>query len=113
MSGLILVSHNQHQSSTLASIYDRILISTGVFPVGIDLDDVLALQESNSCQFMEQQGRERLPENTILSGGHLDDSAGLAYRISAIEVLLRQPNQYEGNVMLLQLASSASGRARC
>ena len=56
MSGLILVSHNQHQSSTLASIYDRILISTGVFPVGIDLDDVLTLQESNSCQLWSSRG---------------------------------------------------------
>lgn len=98
----------ERMSKTLFRIHGR-LISTGVFPVGIDLDDVLALQESNSCQFMEQQCRERLPENTILSGGHLDDSAGLPYRISAIEVLLRQHNQYAGNVMLLQLASSASG----
>ncbi|MBK0122171.1 trehalose-6-phosphate synthase [Pantoea sp. S61] len=100
----------ERMGKTLFRIHGR-LISTGVFPVGIDLNDVLALQESNSCQFMEQQCRERLPENSILSGGHLDDSAGLPYRISAIEVLLRQHNQYAGNVMLLQLASSASGHA--
>jgi trehalose 6-phosphate synthase len=100
----------ERMGKTLFRIHGR-LISTGVYPVGIDLDDVLALQESNSCQFMEQQCRERLPENTLLSGGHLDDSAGLPYRISAIEVLLRQHHQYAGNVMLLQLASSASGHA--
>ena len=98
----------ERMSKTLFRIHGR-LISTGVFPVGIDLDDVLALQESNSCQFMEQQCRERLPENTLLSGGHLDDSAGLPYRISAIDALLRKHNQYAGKVMLLQLASSASG----
>lgn len=85
------------------------IITTGVFPVGIDLAEVQALLDSNSCQYMEQQSREHLPANTVLSGGHLDDSAGLPYRISALEVLLRHHPDYAGNMMLLQLASAASG----
>lgn len=87
------------------------IISTGVYPVGIDTEEAQALQQSNSCQFMEQQCRERLPANTLISGGHLDDCAGLPYRISALEVLLRQHPQYAGHLTLIQLASSASGHA--
>lgn len=97
-------------SATLFRIHDRI-ITTGVFPMGIDNADVQGLLESNSCQFMEQQCRERLPENLILSGGHLDDSAGLPYRINAMEILLRKHPEHAGNVTLLQLASPAAGHA--
>ena len=87
------------------------IIRTGVFPVGIDLDDARCLRDSNSCGFMEMQCRERLPENIILSGGHLDDSAGLPYRISAVEVLLRRHPAYQKNMTLLQLASPSAGYA--
>ncbi len=87
------------------------IVSMGVFPVGIDLDDARCLRDSNSCNYMEQRCREELPENTVLSGGHLDDSAGLPYRISAVEVLLREHVQYQKNITLLQLASPAAGHA--
>ncbi|WP_187488446.1 alpha,alpha-trehalose-phosphate synthase (UDP-forming) [Duffyella gerundensis] len=89
-------------------IHGRI-ISTGVFPLGIDLDEAICLSESNSCAFMAQQCQERLPVNTVLSGGHLDESAGLPYRISAMEVLLHTHPHYAGNVTLLQLAAPAAG----
>lgn len=90
-------------------IQDR-LILVGVFPVGIDRADVQALLASNSCGYMEQQCRERLTDTIILSGGHLDESAGLPYRISALEVLLKKHPDYAGNVTLLQLAPSAAGQ---
>lgn len=85
------------------------IIRVGVFPVGIDLDDVQALRESNSCAFMEMQCRDSLPENRVLSGGHLDESSGLPYRISTLEVLLRRHDCYQKNITLLQLASPAAG----
>ncbi|TWD45370.1 trehalose 6-phosphate synthase [Pantoea sp. SJZ147] len=87
------------------------IVKLGVFPVGIDLDDVRCLRDSNSCAFMEMQCRESLAENTVLSGGHLDESAGLPYRISAIEVLLRKHAVYQKNITLLQLAPHAAGYA--
>ncbi|ERK15164.1 Alpha,alpha-trehalose-phosphate synthase [Pantoea sp. AS-PWVM4] len=87
------------------------LLRTGVYPVGIDLEDAHCLLASNSCSYMEEQCRATLPQNTILSGGHLDDSAGLPYRISAVEVLLRNHPDYVGNMMLLQLASPLAGYA--
>ncbi len=91
-------------------IHGRI-IRVGVFPVGIDLDDVQCLRESNSCTYMEMQCRESLPENTVLSGGHLDESSGLPYRISTLEVLLRRHDCYQKNITLLQLAPPAAGHA--
>ncbi|MDF7659830.1 trehalose-6-phosphate synthase [Erwiniaceae bacterium L1_54_6] len=97
-------------SATRIRIHGQI-ISTGVYPVGIDLEDAHCLLASNSCSYMEEQCRATLPENAILSGGHLDDSAGLPYRISAIEVLLRHHPDYTGNMVLLQLASPAAGYA--
>ena len=84
-------------------------IRVGVFPVGIDTVETSALAESNSCQYMEQQCRATLPENLILSGGHFDDSTGTPYRISAIEVLLRQHEEYHHKFSMVQLASAASG----
>lgn len=87
------------------------IIRVGVFPVGIDLDDVQSLRESNSCAYMEMQCRESLPENTVLSGGHLDESSGLPYRISTLEVLLRKYDCYQKNITLLQLAPPAAGHA--
>ncbi|QXG56913.1 trehalose-6-phosphate synthase (plasmid) [Pantoea jilinensis] len=87
------------------------IIRVGVFPVGIDLDDVQCLRESNSCAYMEMQCRESLPENTVLSGGHLDESSGLPYRISTLEVLLRRHDCYQKNITLLQLAPPAAGHA--
>lgn len=87
------------------------IIRVGVFPVGIDLDDVQSLRESNSCAYMEMQCRESLPENTVLSGGHLDESSGLPYRISTLEVLLRKHDCYQKNITLLQLAPPAAGHA--
>ncbi len=95
-------------NATTVRIHGRI-ITTGVFPVGIDLEDVEYLKESNSCRQTEQQCRATLPENTILSGGHLDDSAGLPYRLSAMEVLLRSHPEHEGSIRLLQLASPTAG----
>lgn len=91
-------------------IHGRI-VKVGVFPVGIDLDDVESLRESNSCAFMEMQCRESLPENSVLSGGHLDESSGLPYRISTLEVLLRRHDCYQKNITLLQLAPPAAGHA--
>lgn len=87
------------------------IIRVGVFPVGIDLDDVQSLRDSNSCAYMEMQCRESLPENTVLSGGHLDESSGLPYRISTLEVLLRKHDCYQKNITLLQLAPPAAGHA--
>jgi len=95
-------------SATRVRVHGRI-ITTGVFPVGIDLEDVEYLKESNSCRLMEQQCRDTLPEHTVLSGGHLDSSAGLPYRLSAMEVLLRAHPEHEGSIRLLQLASKAAG----
>lgn len=94
--------------ATCFRIFGRI-ITTGVFPVGIDLDDVDSLSHTAGCTVTEQECRKTLPENTVLSGGHLDDSAGLPYRISAMEVLLRRHQEYVGNIMLLQLASPSAG----
>lgn len=91
-------------------IHGRI-IRVGVFPVGIDLDDVQCLRDSNSCAYMEMQCRESLPENTVLSGGHLDESSGLPYRISTLEVLLRKHDCYQKNITLLHLAPPAAGHA--
>lgn len=85
------------------------VVTTGVFPASIDKLDAQCLLESNSCSYMEQQCRATLPQNIILSGGHLDDSAGLPYRISALEMLLRNHPEYAGNTTLLQLASPAAG----
>ncbi|UVV75026.1 alpha,alpha-trehalose-phosphate synthase (UDP-forming) [Pantoea agglomerans] len=87
------------------------IIRVGVFPVGIDLDDVQSLRDSNSCAYMEMQCRETLPDNTVLSGGHLDESSGLPYRISTLEVLLRKHDCYQKNITLLQLAPPAAGHA--
>lgn len=85
------------------------LVRVGVFPVGIDMDEARALTDCNSSHFMERQCKENLPENLILSGGHLDDSTGAPYRISAIEVLLRQHEHYHHKICMLQLASVQSG----
>ncbi|MFJ5158716.1 trehalose-6-phosphate synthase [Pantoea sp. NPDC088449] len=98
----------EHLSPYTLRIHGRQL-SVGVFPVGIDTAETSALAESNSCLFMEQQCRETLPENIILSSGHFDDSTGTPYRISAIEVLLRQHEEYHHKFSLVQLASMASG----
>lgn len=95
-------------SATTLRIQGRV-ITTGVFPVGIDLEDVAYLKESNSCRQTEQQCRETLPEQTLLSGGHLDSSAGLPYRLSALEVLLRAHPEHEGEIRLLQLAAPDAG----
>ncbi|WP_168393187.1 alpha,alpha-trehalose-phosphate synthase (UDP-forming) [Erwinia amylovora] len=86
-------------------------INVGVFPAGIDSRDALTLSESDGCSSIEQQCRDSLPESIILSGGHLDDSAGLPYRISAMEALLQAHPHYVGNATLLQLASPAAGHA--
>jgi trehalose 6-phosphate synthase len=66
------------------------VITTGGFPVDIEPDDVRCLLDSNTCEFMYHKCHNELPENTVLSGGHLDDSAGLPYRISALGVLLKK-----------------------
>lgn len=100
----------EHTGVNTYRIQGRI-VRIGVFPVGIDFEDVRCLLDSNSCEFMEQQCLSDLPGNTVLSVGHLDDSAGLPYRISALEVLLRTHPSYHHNITLLQLASPAAGHA--
>lgn len=112
MNNFLLWAESVYRIERLGGTRFRIhgrVIATGVFPASIDNQDAQGLLESNSCNYMEQQCRDTLPENIILSGGHLDDSAGLAYRISALEVLLRNHPEYSGNVTLLQLASPAAG----
>ncbi|MDI6958501.1 trehalose-6-phosphate synthase [Pantoea sp. Pa-EAmG] len=116
MNNFIVWLESEYRTERLAAGSFRIqgrIVSMGVFPVGIDFDDAQCLRDSNSCGYMEQQCREELGENTVLSGGHLDDSAGLPYRISAIEVLLRKHDQYLNNIHLLQLACPAAGHAHC
>ncbi|EOS95672.1 trehalose-6-phosphate synthase [Erwinia tracheiphila] len=98
----------EHLASTRFRINGRI-VTVGIFPVGIDLNDVESLIQSSRCSLTEQECRQTLPGNSVLSGGHLDDSAGLPYRISAMEILLRRHEEYVGNVVLLQLASPSAG----
>jgi len=112
MNNFLLWIESEYRTERLSATGVRVhgrIITTGVFPVGIDLEDVEYLKESNSCRLMEQQCRDTLPENTVLSGGHLDSSAGLPYRLSAMEVLLRAHPEHEGSIRLLQLASPAAG----
>ncbi|NQE76215.1 alpha,alpha-trehalose-phosphate synthase (UDP-forming) [Pantoea ananatis] len=114
MNNFIVWLESEFRTERLAGDSFRVqgrIVRLGVFPVGIDLDDARCLRDSNSCAFMEMQCRENLPENTVLSGGHLDDSAGLPYRISAVEVLLRKHAVYQKNITLLQLAPPSAGYA--
>ncbi|WP_075182513.1 trehalose-6-phosphate synthase [Pantoea sp. 1.19] len=85
------------------------LVTVGVFPMGIDCEEVLWQQESNSSQALEAQCRESLPPNIILSSGHLDDSSGIPFRLAAMARLLEQHPDYAHRATLLQLADPDSG----
>lgn len=94
----------EHLSQTTFRIHGRI-ISTGVFPVGIDTSVSVCLKESNSCRFMERQCKETLPVNIILSGGHLDDITGFPNRIRGMDILLKMHPEYAKSTTLLQLTT--------
>jgi trehalose 6-phosphate synthase len=83
--------------------FDR-TIRTGVFPIGVHVDEVRAQAEAPANRRFATRLRANLLERLILSVDRLDYSKGLRQRFAAFERFLHDFAQWRGNVTFMQIA---------
>jgi trehalose 6-phosphate synthase len=79
-------------------------LKTGVFPIGVDVDDVRAQAEDTANRRTATRLRASLHERLILSVDRLDYSKGLRQRFTAFERFLEDYPRRRGNVTFMQIA---------
>ena len=88
--------------------YDRV-VKTGVFPIGVHVDEVRAQAEAPANRRFATRLRANLLERLILSVDRLDYSKGLRQRFAAFERFLEDYSQWRGNVTFMQIAPPSRG----
>jgi len=84
-------------------VFDRV-VKTGVFPIGVHLDEVRAQAEAPANRRFATRLRANLVEKLILSVDRLDYSKGLRQRFVAYERFLEHYAAWRGNVTFMQIA---------
>jgi len=79
-------------------------LKTGVFPIGVDVDEVQAQAEDPANRRPAARLRASLRERLILSVDRLDYSKGLRQRFTAYERFLEEHPRRRGNVTFMQIA---------
>jgi len=90
------------QGSVL-SIFDRV-VRTGVYPIGVHVDEVRASAESPRYRRQATRIRAALLDRLILSVDRLDYSKGLPQRFAAFERFLAEYPSHHGVVTFMQIA---------
>lgn len=85
------------------AVFDRI-VRTGVYPIGVHVDEVRAQAESARNRREATKLRAHLLQNLILSVDRLDYSKGLPQRFAAFERFLAEYNAQPGTVSFMQIA---------
>lgn len=85
------------------SIYDRV-VRTGVYPIGVHVDDVRAQAELPRNRRQATRIRAALLDRLILSVDRLDYSKGLPRRFAAFERFLTEFPAHHGLVTFMQIA---------
>ena len=81
------------------------LVRTGVFPVGVDVDDCTRLASDNVASAKLERIRESLRGRRLLIGAdRLDYSKGLPKRFRAYESLLQRYAEHRAGVVFTQIA---------
>ena len=85
-------------------------IRTGVFPIGLDLDEFRALAASREAARQERRMQRSLAGRKMMIGvDRLDYTKGLDNRFLAFERLLADYPEHHGNLLLLQIAPPSRG----
>ena len=84
-------------------VFERV-VKTGVFPIGVHVDEVRAQAEDPANRRVATRLRANLLERLILSVDRLDYSKGLRQRFTAFERFLEEYPQRRGNVTFMQIA---------
>ena len=79
-------------------------VATGVFPIGVHVDEIRAQAESPANRRSATRMRAKLPERLVLSVDRLDYSKGLRRRFDAYERFLAQFDTWRGSVVFVQIA---------
>jgi len=87
----------------MLSIYDRI-VRTGVYPIGVQVDEVRAQAELPRNRRQATRIRAALLDRLILSVDRLDYSKGLPQRFAAFERFLAEYPAHHGLVTFMQIA---------
>ncbi len=85
------------------------VVKTGVFPIGVHVDEVRAQAEAPANRRFATRLRANLLERLILSVDRLDYSKGLRQRFTAFERFLEDYQQWRGNVTFMQIAPPSRG----
>ena len=85
------------------------VVKTGVFPIGVHVDEVRAQAEAPANRRFATRLRANLLERLILSVDRLDYSKGLRQRFAAFERFLEDYPQWRGNVTFMQIAPPSRG----
>ncbi len=90
-------------SDTAVSVYGRI-VRTGVYPIGVNVDEVRTQAETPVNRRQATRMRANLLERLILSVDRLDYSKGLRQRFGAFERFLAEFPAQHGLVTFMQIA---------
>ncbi len=85
------------------------VVKTGVFPIGVHVDEVRAQAEAPANRRFATRLRANLVERLILSVDRLDYSKGLRQRFAAFERFLEEYSHWRGNVTFMQIAPPSRG----
>ena len=91
------------RGSGAIQVFDRI-VRTGVYPIGVHVDEVRAQAEAPANRRFATRMRASVPERLILSVDRLDYSKGLRQRFGAFERFLQDYPRWNGSVTLMQIA---------
>lgn len=81
-------------------------VQAGVFPIGIDVDDFVALTHAKEAQDMYERMKDEYSRRKLLLGvERLDYSKGLPHRLRAFKSLLKKYPDNLGSATLIQIAS--------
>jgi trehalose 6-phosphate synthase len=89
-------------------VYDRV-VRTGVYPIGVHVDEVRAQAEAAANRRFATRMRASVMERLILSVDRLDYSKGLRQRFAAFERFLQDYSRWNGSVTLMQIAPPSRG----
>ena len=84
-------------------VFDRV-VKTGVFPIGVHVDEVRAQAEAPANRAEATRMRASMPERLILSVDRLDYSKGLRQRFRSFERFLENHAAHRGHVTFMQIA---------
>jgi len=92
-----------HDTTKAVSAFGR-TVRTGVYPIGVHVDEVRAQAEAPRNRREATKLRAHLLPNLILSVDRLDYSKGLRQRFMAFERFLAEYNDQPGGVTFMQIA---------